>query len=83
VCAFGAPSMRESFKKQEGSMKNNARLYLPWPLVSAFLASCGSRPAEAQPGRRENASTSIARLDGGCLLYRPVTKGARAVLTVI
>jgi hypothetical protein len=31
--------MRQRFKKHEGSMKNNARLYLPWPLVSAFASS--------------------------------------------
>ena len=43
--------------KMVASMKNSARLYLPWPVVSAFVASCGSRPAEAQPGRRADPSS--------------------------
>ena len=47
--------------KMVASMKNSARLYLPWPVVSAFVASCGSRPAEAQPGRRENPSSRLLK----------------------
>jgi hypothetical protein len=49
------------------SKKNNARLYLPWPVVSAFGASGGCYPAEVRPGRRETPLAPIARLDGGCL----------------
>jgi hypothetical protein len=40
--------MRERFKKQEESMKNNARFYLPWPwsrpslrLMFAARLGCG------------------------------------------
>jgi hypothetical protein len=51
-------------------MKRNARLYLPWPIVSAFLAWVASSPAEAQTKRHGMLLACVERLDGGCLLYR-------------
>jgi len=51
-------------------MKNNARLYLPWPLVSAFVWPDVGRPPEARRDRRNPLPASVERLDGGCLLYR-------------
>jgi hypothetical protein len=51
-------------------MKNNARLYLPWPLVSAFVWPDVGRPPQARRDRRNPPLASVERLDGGCLLYR-------------
>jgi hypothetical protein len=41
-------------------MKNNARLYLPWPLVSAFVSSDVCRPPEARPDGRKHPLRYIA-----------------------
>ena len=54
-------------------MKRNARLYLPWPVVSAFLASV-MPAAEERPPNRGNPLASVERLEGGCLLFRLSTK---------
>ena len=58
-------------------MKRNARLYLPWPAVSAYFASVTVQAADAQPRRRGRPPASIERLKGGCLLYR-LSKAPRA-----
>ena len=50
-------------------MKRNARLYLPRPAVSAYLACVSAQAADAQP-RRRRPSVSVEMLKGGCLLYR-------------
>jgi hypothetical protein len=51
------------------NMKRNANLYLPWPIVSAFLAS--TVPAtDPQLYRADKLFASVERLKGGCLLYR-------------
>ena len=55
-------------------MKSNARLYLPWPVVSAFLEFVAAPAAEAPPKRYDKPLASIERLDGGCLLYRLLTE---------
>jgi hypothetical protein len=50
-------------------MKNNARLYLPWLVVSAFASThvAPARGATRWPGP---SPASAERLDGGCLLHR-------------
>jgi hypothetical protein len=55
-------------------MKHTARLYLPWPVVSAFLASVGVPAAKAQPKHHDKPPASVERLEGGCLLYRLLTE---------
>jgi hypothetical protein len=49
-------------------MKRNARLYLPWPTVSDYLA-VKIKAADVQP-RRRKPSASVEMLEGGCLLFR-------------
>jgi hypothetical protein len=51
-------------------MKSNARLYLPWPVVSAFVEAVAAPAAEALPKHHDAPFVSVLRLDGGCLLYR-------------
>jgi hypothetical protein len=51
-------------------MKNNARLYLPWAVVLAFVAAGGGRAAEAQSPSRNIGLAAVERLDGCCVLYR-------------
>jgi hypothetical protein len=45
-------------------MKRTARLYLPWPVVSASLAWVAP-PAEAQPEHRGKPLASVERLEEG------------------
>jgi hypothetical protein len=53
-------------------MKNNARLYLPWPLVSAFVSSDEARPPEARRDGQNHPPASVERLDGGLLAVSPI-----------
>jgi hypothetical protein len=46
-------------------MKRNAKLYLPWPAVSAFLAPVAVQAADAQLYRGGKALASVERLKGG------------------
>lgn len=57
-------------------MKNNARLYLPWQLVSASALSDCYRTPEARLAARKIPLGPVQRLDGGCLLYRLFTRGS-------
>ena len=56
-------------------MKNNARLYLPWQLVSTSVLSDCCRASQAPLGDRK-VPFGIQRLDGGCLLYRLFIHGS-------
>jgi hypothetical protein len=60
-------------------MKRNARLYLPWPVVSAFLASAVVPSIETQPYRSGKPLAQAERLKGGCLLYRLTAEPGRVM----
>jgi hypothetical protein len=51
-------------------MKRNAKLYLPWPVISAFVAPVAVPATDAQLYRGGMPLASVERLKGGCLLYR-------------
>ncbi len=55
------PIDERKFQAAGGSTKSNARLYLPSPLVSAFVSSDVCRP----PGGFDGAGNSLLPLSSG------------------
>jgi hypothetical protein len=51
-------------------MKRNVTFYLPWPTVSAYLASVTVQSTTIQPKRHGKPAAPVEMLKGGCLLYQ-------------